>query len=212
MAQKTDSRPKPRLYLATPPLTAAEAFAQQLTDATRDIDIAAVLLRLVPGDDAALMKIIDTLVPIVQQSGAALLIEGHVQIALKSNADGVHVYPRELKSSLERFKPDRIVGVGALHSRHDAMVAGEAGADYVLFGEPDATDERPATEAILERVAWWAELFEPPCVAYAATIEEAQAFAAAGADFVLLDGLVWRGPRDARAALMDAAAAISQNN
>ena len=52
------------------------------------------------------------------------------------------------------------------------MVAGEAGADYVLFGEPDSEGDRPATEAILERVAWWAELFEPPCVAYAATLEE----------------------------------------
>lgn len=212
MAQRADSRPKPRLYLATPPLTAAEAFAQQIADAMNGVDVAAVLLRLAPGDDASLTKSINALAPIVQRSGAALLIEGHVEVALKSNADGVHVYPRELKSSLERFKPDRIVGVGALHSRHDAMVAGEAGADYVLFGEPDARDERPSTEAIIERVAWWAELFEPPCVAYAATVEEAQAFAAAGADFVLLDELAWRNPRGAQVALMDAAAAISQNN
>jgi hypothetical protein len=60
------------------------------------------------------------------------------------------------------LKPDRILGVGGLVTRHDAMVAGEAGADYVLFGEPDAKGERPSADAICERLDWWAELFEPP--------------------------------------------------
>jgi thiamine-phosphate pyrophosphorylase len=209
MAKQAESRPIPRLYLATPPLTAAGAFAQQLTDAMKDIDIAAVLLRLASSDDA--LKVINALAPSVQRAGAALLVEGHAEAALKSGADGVHIYPRELKSTLERFKPDRIVGVGGLHSRHDAMIAGESGADYVLFGETDGAGVRPATEAIIERVNWWAELFQPPCVAYAATLEEARDFAAAGADFVLVDDLAWNNPRGAHAALMDAADAIGQN-
>lgn len=209
MAQKPVSRPKPRLYLATPPLSAAEAFASKFAEAIKDIDIAAVLLRLAEGDEASLSRIVSALAPGVQKAGAALLIDGHPQIALRSSADGVHVSnSSELKATLERFKPDRIVGSGGLHSRHDAMVAGEAGADYVLFGEPDGAGARPATEAILERVTWWAELFEPPCVAYAATIEEVRTFAAAGADFILVDAFVWDDPRGPRAALMDAAAAI----
>jgi thiamine-phosphate pyrophosphorylase len=90
------------------------------------------------------------------------------------------------------------------------MVAGES-ADYVLFGEPDAAEESPSTEAIAERVAWWAEVFEPPCVVYAATIEDARNFATAGADFVLVDNLVWDDKRGARAALMDVYAAIRQD-
>ena len=49
------------------------------------------------------------------------------------------------------------------------MVAAEAGADYVMFGEPDAAGERPGFAAIEERVAWWAEVFEAPCVGYAAS-------------------------------------------
>ena len=53
------------------------------------------------------------------------------------------------------------------------MAAGEAGADYVLFGEPDAKGQRPSVEAIAERLQWWAELFEPPCVGFAASREEA---------------------------------------
>jgi thiamine-phosphate pyrophosphorylase len=208
MADKPASRPKPRLYLATPPLTTAEAFALKLADTIKDIDVAAVLLRLAPGDDAALSRVIAELAPVVQKSGAALLIDGYPQIAAHSAADGVHLSDAApLRSVLPAFKPDRIVGVGGLHSRHDAMVAGE-NADYVLFGEPDGKGVRPALEAIVERVSWWAELFEPPCVAYAATIEEVRTFAAAGADFVLVDQLAWNDPRGAHAALMDAAAAI----
>ena len=92
------------------------------------------------------------------------------------------------------------------------MIAGEAGADYVLFGEPDKSGERPSMDAIAERLQWWAELFEPPCVGYAAGFDEARAFAAAGADFVLAGDLVWNDPRGAAAALTDVADAIKQGH
>ena len=101
-----------------------------------------------------------------------------------------------------RLKPDRIAGVGGLSTRHDSMAAGEAGADYVLFGEPDAKGQRPSVEAIAERLQWWAELFEPPCVGFAASREEAREFAAAGADFVLVGDFIWADPRGAAAALI----------
>jgi thiamine-phosphate pyrophosphorylase len=90
------------------------------------------------------------------------------------------------------------------------MTAGELGADYVLFGEPDARGQRPSVEAICERLQWWAELFEPPCVGFAATCEEAHEFASAGADFVLVGDFVWADPRGAAAALADAEQAIRQ--
>jgi thiamine-phosphate pyrophosphorylase len=90
------------------------------------------------------------------------------------------------------------------------MTAGEFGADYVLFGEIDAEGRRPSHEAIAERLAWWAELFEPPCVGYAATREEVAEFVAAGADFVLVDDLVWADPRGAAAALADIAQATQE--
>ena len=89
--------------------------------------------------------------------------------------------------------------------------AGEAGADYVLFGEPDANGERPSREAIAERLQWWAELFEPPCVGYAASLDEAREFAAAGADFVLVGDFIWADPRGAAAALTDVEQAIRQS-
>jgi thiamine-phosphate pyrophosphorylase len=90
------------------------------------------------------------------------------------------------------------------------MAAGESGADYVLFGEPDANGQRPSVDAIAERLQWWDELFEPPCVGFAASREEAAEFASSGADFVLVGDFVWTDPRGAKAALTDAGQAIAQ--
>jgi thiamine-phosphate pyrophosphorylase len=90
------------------------------------------------------------------------------------------------------------------------MSAGEAGADYVLFGEPDEHGHRPSVEAVAERLNWWAELFEPPCVGFAETSDEAYEFAAAGADFVLVGDFIWADARGAAAALADVEQAIRQ--
>jgi len=90
------------------------------------------------------------------------------------------------------------------------MAAGESGADYVLFGEPDANGQRPSVDAIAERLQWWDELFEPPCVGFAASREEAKEFATAGADFVLVGDFIWADPRGAKSALTDAGQAIAQ--
>ena len=204
-------RPLPRIYLATPPLADGAAFESRLTEALGAADIAAVLLRLAPGDDRSLIKRIKALTPLVQEHGAALLLDGHVGIVARAGADGAHVGGIDaVREALAALKPDRIVGAGGLHSRHDAMTSGEAGADYVLFGEPDRHGLRPRLEAIVERVQWWAEVFEPPCVGYAATLGEVGALATAGADFVLLDDAVWNDPRGVTAALTDATAAIAE--
>ena len=71
------------------------------------------------------------------------------------------------------------------------MTAGEVGADYVMFGEPRRDGCVPPLAETLERVAWWAEIFVTPCVAYAARLDDAAALAAAGADFVALGDAVW---------------------
>ena len=115
-----------------------------------------------------------------------------------------------MEEALPSLKPDRIAGVGGLATRHNSMAAGEAGADYVLFGEPDASGQRPSTEAIAERLQWWDELFEPPCVGFAASRDEAGEFAAAGADFVLVGDFIWADPRGAEAALIEVEQAIRQ--
>jgi thiamine-phosphate pyrophosphorylase len=204
-------RPAPRLYLATPIVGDPSPLIASLPALLAGADVAAVLLRLAHADDRTLINRIKVLAPIVQDSGAALLLDGHVELVARAGADGAHLNGIEaLGEALPSLKPDRIAGVGGLATRHDSMAAGEAGADYVLFGEPDAKGERPSVEAIAERLQWWAELFEPPCVGFAASREEAREFAAAGADFVLVGDFIWNDPRGAAAALIDAEQAIRQ--
>ncbi len=74
-----------------------------------------------------------------------------------------------------------------------------------MFGEPDEDGRRPALDAIVERVAWWAEVFQVPCVAYAANAAEIAPLAAAGADFVALGEWVFADPRGCGSAVADAA-------
>jgi thiamine-phosphate pyrophosphorylase len=207
--QSTDqSRTPPRLYLVTPPVSDA-AFAALLADALDAGDVAAVLLRLPHADDHVLIDHVKALAPRVQNKGAALLIEGHPEIVVPSGADGAHVTGVDpLTDALARLKPNYIVGAGGLTSRDDAMRAGEAGVDYVMFGEPNPDGHRPAWPAIAERVAWWAELFVVPCVAYAENLDEIAPLRAAHADFVAVGTAVFADPRGPRAAVGDAIARV----
>ena len=121
---------------------------------------------------------------------------------LELGADGVHVRGAgaDLVAAVEGLKPERIVGAGSLRTRDEAMTAGEMGADYVMFGEPNRDAPTMDPQALAERVGWWAEIFETPCVAYADTIAAAGALADAGADFVALGEAIWRRPSPAEAA------------
>lgn len=210
-AKPPPPRPAPRLYLATPDLDDTSQLLAQLPGLLAAADVAAVLLRLKLADQRSMIARIKALAPVVQNAGAALLLDGHVELVARAGADGAHVTSlAALEEALPSLKPDRIAGVGGLATRHDSMAAGELGADYVLFGEPDAAGERPSTEAIAERLGWWDELFEPPCVGFAVTLTEAAEFAAAGADFVLVGDVIWSDPRGPEAALRDAEQAIRQ--
>jgi thiamine-phosphate pyrophosphorylase len=201
----------PRLYLATPEVDDPSSLLANLPGLLADADVAAVLVRLKPTDPRTMISRVKALAPAIQGSGAALLLDGHVELVARAGADGAHLTGiAAMEEALPSLKPDRIAGVGGLATRHDSMAAGELGADYVLFGEPDAREQRPSIEAVAERLEWWAELFESPCVGYAASREEAYEFAAAGADFVLVGDFIWADPRGAAVALMDAEQAIRQ--
>ena len=202
-------RPAPRLYLATPVVDDPSSLVASLPGLLAAADVAAVLLRLKPTDQRTMISRVKALAPAIQNSGAALLLDGHVELVARAGADGAHLTGIEaLEDALPSLKPDRIAGVGGLATRHDSMAAGERGADYVLFGEPDAKGQRPSLEAITERLQWWTELFEPPCVGFAVSRQEVSEFAASGADFVLVGDFIWADPRGAVAALVDAGEAI----
>jgi len=196
--KKAEPRPAPRLYLITPPVTDAAVLSAGLADALSAGDAAAVLVRLAEGDERSLINRVKALCPVVQDKGAALLLDGQSELVARAGADGAHFRGLDAFSeAIGRLKPERIVGVGGLASRHDAMTAAEAGADYVMFGEPDASGVRPSFNAVEERVAWWAEVFEIPCVGYAAGPDEVAPLVKAGADFVALGDWLWRDPRGA---------------
>ena len=126
-----------RLYLITPPLAEAAGFAPRFEAALSAGDIACVFLRTQALAASEIKKIIAALAPLAQKHDIAVLIADPV-LAARVDADGVHVsgVGPELEAALTAMKPDRIVGVGAVSSRHEAMLAGESGADYVMFGWP----------------------------------------------------------------------------
>jgi len=191
--KQAEPRPKPRIYLVTPAIEDAEAFAAPLEAALAAGDIAAVLLRLAPGDERSLINRVKHLAPLMERREAALILEGHANFVARSGADGAHLTGIDVfAETVETLKPDRIAGCGGLDTRHDAMLAAERGADYVMFGEPDPHGQRPAFDLVEDRIGWWAEVFEAPCVAYAGCLEEVAPLIAAGADFIALGDWLWR--------------------
>jgi thiamine-phosphate pyrophosphorylase len=168
--------------------------------------VAAVLLRLAASDERALINLGKKLVPLAQSAGAACLLAGHPEIVARVGADGAHLTGIDaFNAARAALQPERIAGCGGLITRHDTMLAAEAGADYVLLGEPDHAGQRPAFAAVAERVAWWAEIFELPCVGYAASLSEVDLLARAGADFVAVGDCIFGDSRGPAAALADAA-------
>jgi thiamine-phosphate pyrophosphorylase len=203
-------RAAPRLYLATPPIDEPGDFAGALGSAIEAADVAAVLLRLRPAAERMLINRVKSLASVVQAKDIALVLDGHAEIVARAGADGAHLTGIEaFTAALDLLKPARIAGCGGLKTRHDAMLAGERGADYVMFGEIGPDGRRPSFEAIVERVEWWANLFEIPCVGFAAAASEIAPLAAAGAEFVAVGDAVWQDPRGPAAALAEAAGLLA---
>jgi len=199
----------PRLYLTTPPIDDPAVFTDTLGVALASADVAAVLLRLDDADERTLIERVATIAPIVQGGGAALVLDGRSELVERARVDGAHLTGvAAFTTALPLLKPRLIAGAGGLTSRDDAMWAGERGADYVMFGEPGHDGGRPSFAAIIERVAWWAELFEVPCVGYAASFEEVAALARAHAEFVAVGDLVFADRRGPAAALAEVTARL----
>jgi thiamine-phosphate pyrophosphorylase len=202
-----------RLYLITPVLEDS-SFAPRLAEACGTGAVAAVLLRLASADERSLINQVKALAPSAQEHGAAVIVavEGKADlatIAARGGADGVHVPgdPAQVRELRDRLKSERAIGVGAIRTKDDAMTLGEAGADYLLFGEPRPDGSLPSLDSVVERASWWAEIFETPCVAYAPGLDAVEPLAATNAEFVALGDAVWTSP-DGPAAAVKAAVAI----
>ena len=205
--------PRCSLYLFTPLLSAADAdaFGKIFAEALEAAPIASALVRFAPGSEAHAKAIVAPLLRPARDADCAVLIENDARLAARLGADGVHVAGdgEDLIEAIKSLKPERIVGAGSLRTRDEAMTAGEMGADYVMFGEPRPDGWTPPLTETLDRVGWWAEIFETPCVAFAATLDAVAPLAAVGADFVALGDAVWSAPSP-EAAVAEATRRIAQ--
>src|SRR5918997_5509303 len=207
------AEPASRLYLITPVLEDA-SFAPRLAEACATGIVAAVLLRLAAADERSLTNLVKALAPAAQEHGAALIVaaEGKADlatVAARGAADGVHVSgdPAQMRELRERLKDGRAIGAGHIRTKDEAMGWGEAGADYLLFGEPRPDGSLPSLHGVVERAAWWAEIFETPCAAFAPGLEAVGELAATHAEFIALGDAVW-SHRGGPAAAVRAAADI----
>ncbi|HVC54711.1 MAG TPA: thiamine phosphate synthase [Stellaceae bacterium] len=197
-----------RLYLVTPPALDPDRFAADLEEALSGGDVACLQLRLKDVEDAAIRRATRILQPIAQERGVAFIMNDRPDLAAELDCDGVHVGEEDAPYAEARrlLGPDRIVGVTCGDSRHRAVVAAEAGADYVAFGAffPSATKVGAKYRAGPELLADWSETTVVPCVAIGGiTQENCGPLVAAGADFLAVIGAVWSYPQGARAAVRD---------
>src|SRR6185312_7678591 len=156
-----------RLYLISPPRLSAANFLGPLKEALKGGDVASFQLRLKDIGDEEIRRAVDTLRPIVQAKGAAFILNDRPDLAAELGCDGVHVGQEDATyAEARQLLPKGIVGVTCHNSRHLAMEAGEAGADYVAFGAffPTATKEAK-TSADIELLRSWAEDMVVPAVA-----------------------------------------------
>lgn len=196
-----------RLYLITPPNLdgdALSAFVDALAQALDSGDIACLQIRLknsdgTPAPDDAIRRVTETLLPMAHAHDVAVIMNDRPDLAAELGCDGVHVGQEDAAYEDARrvVGGDAIVGVTCHDSRHLAMAAAEAGADYVAFGAfYPTTTKSPKASARPDLLGWWSELMEAPCVAIGGiTAENCAPLVSAGADFLAVSAGVWNHPQ-----------------
>ncbi|WP_174296553.1 thiamine phosphate synthase [Sphingomonas bacterium] len=194
--QRDMKRPPCQLYLVSPP-DVGGGFPDRLSRALDAGPVAAFQFRVKGVDQHVAAKLAEPLQAICAARDVAFIVNDSIALARRLGADGVHLGqddgdPREARAALG---PGAQIGVTCHDSRHLAMEAGEAGADYVAFGAffpttTKATGHRPDPVIL----SWWSAVFELPCVAIGGiTPANAAPLVAAGADFIAVSGAVWGG-------------------
>jgi thiamine-phosphate pyrophosphorylase len=208
IAASDDERATTRLYLITPPALDPNHFARALEEALAGGDVACLQLRLKEVDDAAIRRAAAVLRPIAQDRGVAFVMNDRPDLAAELDCDGVHVGEEDMPYAEARrlLGLDRIIGVTCGNSRHRAIAAAEAGADYVAFGAffPSQTKTATKFRTDPELLKDWSETTVVPCCAIGGiTQENCGPLVEAGADFLAVIGAIWSYPWGPRAAVRD---------
>lgn len=193
---RDDRRPPCQLYLISP-LDVSGAFPDRLRRALDAGPVAAFQFRVKDVDQHQAAKLAEPLQRICADAEVAFIVNDSVSLAKRLGADGVHLGQGDGDAREARviLGPNVQIGVTCHDSRHLAMEAGEAGADYVAFGAfypttTKTTEHRP--EPVI--LSWWSALFEIPCVAIGGiTPANAAPLVQAGADFLAVSHAVWGG-------------------
>jgi thiamine-phosphate pyrophosphorylase len=184
-----------RLYLITPPKLEPKSFGETLKRALGAGDVASLQLRLKEVGDDEIRRAVEFLLPITQRGGAAFILNDRPDLAHELNCDGVHVGQDDASYEEARAEVgrDSIIGVTCHNSRHLAIHAAEAGADYVAFGAFFQTSTKePKEMAEIETVRWWSEMMVVPSVAIGGiTVDNCKPLIEAGADFLAVSSGVW---------------------
>jgi thiamine-phosphate pyrophosphorylase len=191
--------PACRLYLITPPrIPDLDGFAAALEWALDAGDVAALQIRLKDVDDTELARATRRLAPLAQARGVAAILNDRPDLVGRLGCDGAHIGQEDApyEEARRQVGRNRMIGVTCHDSRHLAMEAAEAGADYVAFGAFFDTETKAAkTRAELELLSIWQEAMEVPCVAIGGiTVDTAEAVAQAGADFIAVSAGIWAHP------------------
>lgn len=210
---RDDRRPPCQLYLISPERI-DDGFADRLRAALDAGPVAAFQLRLKGLEDHAVARAAEPLQRLCADHDVAFIINDSAALAKRIGADGVHLGQQDgdVREARSLLGPSVQIGVTCHDSRHLAMEAGEAGADYVAFGAfyPTMTKEthhRPDPSIL----SWWTTLFELPCVAIGGiTVQNARPLIDAGADFLAVCGAVWNHPEGPEAAVKEFAALLDQ--
>jgi len=198
--------PDCRLYLITPPrIDDLAAFGRALGAALEAGDVGALQLRLKDVDEAAIEAAVRALRPVMGARDIPLILNDRPDLAARFDCDGVHIGQEDGPYAVARraVGPNRIVGVTCHDSRHLAIDASEAGADYVAFGAFFPTTTKDAlTHADPEILEIWQEMMVTPCVAIGGiTPENCRPLVTAGADFIAASSAVWTHPEGPGAAV-----------
>ena len=195
-----------RLYLITPPaIPDLPAFLKALEEALSAGDVAALQVRLKGVPNTEIERVTCAVLPLAHAHDAAVILNDRPDLAAKLGCDGVHVGQDDVPYAEARriLGPRAMIGVTCHDSRHLAMEAAEAGADYVAFGAmfPTTTKDAP-THCDLEALAIWQETMQTPCVAIGGiTPENCGPVVQAGADFLAASSAVWNRPEGPGAAV-----------
>jgi thiamine-phosphate pyrophosphorylase len=196
-----------RLYLITPPSFDIAVFTPRLAGALEGGDVAALQVRLKDADEAAITAAVRAVTPLTRRHGVALILNDDPELAARLACDGVHVGQGDTPLAQARrvMGASAMIGVTCHDSRHLAMEAADAGADYVAFGAffPTGTKLAPTT-ADPEILSIWQETMQTPCVAIGGiTVQTAASLAQAGADFLAVSAGVWAYPAGPAQAVAD---------